>query len=135
MKIILIILITLSAGCATPSTLAPIEYSYVDNIGKQQIELTYHNESKKTRCLSPSQWPNSSGKIDQGGDYVFLIVEGKRFAIENFNTGYCPKCSIAVAPNKQITTFISYHDFDLPDDLIKKTKQLEFHPKAYNCSR
>lgn len=135
MRSFLIAAFLLITGCATKSTLAPINYRFVDNVEKQQIELTYRNESKRTLCLSPEQWPNSAGKIDQGSDYVFLLVGDRRFPVEDFNTGYCPKCSTAVAPNQEITSFISYKDFNLPSDLANKPKQLEFHPKAFECAK
>lgn len=121
-------------GCATKSTLAPISYHFADNPNKHQVELTYRNESKTSRCLSPEQWPNTAGKIDQGSDYVFLVVGDKRFPIEDFNTGYCPGCATSVAPGKEVSAVISYKDFNLPENLTNESKRLEFKPKAFECS-
>ncbi len=122
-------------GCATKSTLTPITYQFVDNPNAHQIELTYLNSTKKTYCLTPSQWPNHAGKIDQGSDYVFLVVDGKKYPVEDFNAGYCPGgCPSYVKPGEKLSTFITYKDFNLPEELFDKPKQLEFVPKAYQCS-
>ena len=56
-------------------------------------------------------------------------------ASEDFNTGYCPGCSTAVAPGDANTTFLSYADFGLPEDLRYSDKALVYELKVYFCRK
>lgn len=130
----LMTLALLLSGCTTTAALIPINYRMVDNPQKARIELSYRNESSQTMCLLPEHWPNAAGKINQASDLVHLKVGGERFAIEDFNTGYCPQgCATYVAPGEQIYAFIPYSAFDLPNRLFNEPKALEFSPKAFEC--
>lgn len=132
-----LLLLSLSAailGCATTSYSSFIEYRMIDQPDEQRLELRYKNDSERAMCLGPEQWPNATGKLNQMGDAVFLVVGNERFPVSDFNTGYCPDdCSQSVAPGEEIVSQISYVDFKLPDRLRFERKTLEFHPQAYPC--
>jgi len=87
--------------------------------------------------LAPSHWPNAAGKINQASDIVTLQVDGQRFPVVDFNTGYCTgeRCATHVAAGETTTAFISYDDFNLPGSLRQRPKTLEFSISAYVCSR
>lgn len=132
-SLLLISLVT--AGCATTAPIIPQEYGFVDVPSERRIQLTYHNTSPNPICLSPERWPNFGGKINQASDRVYLVVGSDRFPIEDFNTGYCFKgCSQRVAPGSTVSTFISYDDFKLPDNLTNESKKLELELRAYRCT-
>jgi hypothetical protein len=123
----------LLVGCATVAASIPIQYIYSDAPSRAGIELSYVNRTNRTVCLSPSQWPNSAGKINQA-NRVSLIVDGQRYPIEVFNTGYCfGGCPTYVEPGQRVRAFVPYRDFKLPPALASKSKQLEFSPSGYVC--
>jgi hypothetical protein len=135
MRKYLMIISLILTGCATTTALLPIEYQFKDVPQERRVKLTYQNASRSTMCLLPEVWPNEGGKINQASDKVYLVVGNERFPIEDFNTGYCPQgCAIRVAPGEQVSAFISYKDFNLPDRLINNPKSLEFSPVAFRCS-
>ena len=124
----------LATGCASQPTLVRVDFEMRDKPADRQIEVVYQNAQKNPMCLLPEHWPNVAGKINQASDLVFLVVEGRRFPIENFNTGYCPKgCSTRVKPGEQQSARIAYADFGLPQELYGAPKRLEFAPMAYAC--
>jgi len=123
------------AACATQAKLTKVEYLFSDSPQDRSIELAYHNETMRTMCLLPEHWPNQAGKISQGSDRMVLVVGGKRFPVEDFNTGYCPEgCAVRVAPGSKLSARVSYADFALPERLWGASKRLEFSPMAYACS-
>lgn len=128
-----IFLLALSAGCATSSRLFVTDFVVTDNPAEQRFDLEFRNDLGRTVCLLPEFWPNRGGKIDHGADLVSLLVDGKRFALEDFNTGYCPGCSTAVAPGDSNTTFLTYADFGLPEDLRYGDKALVYELKVFFC--
>jgi hypothetical protein len=124
------------SGCATSSQLFPLSYTYIDQPEQKRIEVRYRNSDPQGRCVLPEHWPNQGGKIDQAGDTVFLVVAGRRFTLEPFNTGYCPGgCATFVAPGQQIVGFISYRDFLLPAELELAAKRLELAARGFSCPR
>jgi hypothetical protein len=125
----------LLTGCATTASSIPIHYQFTDKPTLRRIELSYRNASGQTLCLSPSEWPNVAGKLNNWApSNIALRVASARFPLKNFNTGYCVGgCPIYLAPGKRITGFIAYADFDLPADFIWQPKVLEFSSTAYIC--
>lgn len=122
------------AGCATVPQPVPIEWHIVDQPEARRVELFFRNETKNAICLTADDWPNSAGKLDSMGGRVFLNAGDKRFAMNDFNTGYCPKgCGRRVAPGEEITGFLSYEDFNLPEQLVFAKKTLEFEPIGVAC--
>jgi hypothetical protein len=127
-------LIAVVAGCATTSTMVPIQYEASDMPVIRRIEITYINKSRHTICLLPEQWPNSGGKINQGADVVSLRVGSEVFRIVDFNTGYCPQgCTVQVDRAESARSFFSYDDFDLPERMTMDAKVLEFRPLGFYC--
>jgi hypothetical protein len=121
-------------ACATTFEYVPIDYRLVDHSDKNRIELLYLNDTGKTLCLTTSGWPNAAGKLNQMGDVVFLVVGTKRFPIEDFNTGIpIDDSEHRVLPSEEISAYIPYEDFDLPERLRYEPKSLEFSPRAYVC--
>ena len=126
----------LVAGCTTSNRMISIEYRFFDIPEKRRIELKYENSHSNTVCLLPESWPNQGGKINQASEYVFLVIGGERFPLVDFNTGYCLEkdgCAIYVAPGEEISAYISYDDFNVPEDLINTKKSLDFSPVAFEC--
>lgn len=123
-------------GCATASQLFPLDYTYIDQPDHKRVEVRYRNTGLQGLCVLPDHWPNQGGKIDQNGDAVFLIVDGRKFSLRPFNTGYCPGgCATYVPPGREIVSFISYRDFALPADLEVAGKRLELAAWGYSCRR
>jgi len=130
----LVLLAVLSVSCVSSrGSLFPIDFEFIDVPDERRIELRYRNELAYTVCLLPEFWPNKAGKIDQASGQVFLVVGDQRFAIEEFNTGYCPDCSLRVGPGEIVEASIGYDAFSLPESLVTEEKHLEFVPKAYRC--
>ena len=123
-----------AAGCATTTPLQPLAYSFEDQPADRRVVVRYRNTGDSGVCVLPEHWPNQGGAIDQGGDRVFLHVAGRRFALRDFNTGYCPGgCATYVAPGGEISGRLAYADFQLPTDLEQSPKSLEFKPLGYRC--
>lgn len=133
-SLMLVVAVTL-IGCATAAIEhVALNWRLIDRPEQSRIELLFRNETGMTLCLSEDDWPNAAGKLNQMGDVVFLVVEGERFPIEDFNTGYCPTgCERRVKPDEEIVGFIPYVDFKLSERLRFEPKTLEFHPQAYVC--
>jgi hypothetical protein len=125
----------LAVACVTQDTTSSfdIPYFYEDLPQSQSLVLQYINKYQKAVCLTPSDWPNSAGRLDQDPSNVWIEIEGKRFGIRPFNTGYCPKCARKVKPGDHITGKISYNDFDVPTHLYGAKKSLHFQPKGFHC--
>lgn len=123
-------------GCATSDgTLVEISYILKDDPESERLVLEYRNETNRTICLSPEHWPNSAGRIDQETGAVVLIAGEKRYALEGFNTGYCPQgCATAVKPGKAVVSAIPYKYFNLPPTEFSARKQLVFHPIGFVCN-
>jgi hypothetical protein len=113
----------------------PIPYEFLDIPAERKVELRYHNDLGRTICLSPSHWPNQAGKIDGPDGKIVLVLSEKRFPLIDFNTGYCPGCAQGVAPGETIIGFISYSDFNLPEELVNEGKKLEFTTYGYFCKK
>lgn len=129
-----LMLLGLAAGCATAAAPALFEYESRDDPSRGGVLLLFHNESHGTMCLSPSEWPNLGGKIHYGSKRVFLIVDGKRFPIRDFNTGSCiGGCRTYAARGTTLQGFIPYSEFGLPQELWSKPKSFEFSPRPYQC--
>ncbi len=122
-------------GCVTKSKMIVIDYKYIDDIKQQRINLSFKNDANFTVCLTPEDWPNKGHKINQASDEVFLIVGDRKFPIQDFNTGYCPKgCEIHVKPGEEVFATIPYEEFSLPKSLYEERKILDFHPNGHACT-
>lgn len=124
-----------SFGCAASQALIPIDFKWRDNVAARRIDLSFANSRSYPVCLTPSQWPNAAGKLDQAQEQVSLFVGIESFPIEDFNVGYCPyDCSLRVGPGETVTGYLWYSDFRLPERLVGVAgKILEFKPHGYRC--
>lgn len=120
-------------GCAHTPTIVSVEYEFSDNVNEKTIELVFHNTYPYPVCFTPEMWPNTSGKIDAAGDFVYLTIDGVRYPMKNFNTGYCPGCSIRVSVDESIRGVIPYKYFELPERLYGAKKDIHFSPIAEKC--
>jgi hypothetical protein len=112
----------------------PTEFALKDWPSENRIEVLFTNDAEDPLCLLPEHWPNQAGKINQASENVFLLVGGRRFPIEDFNTGYCSDgCALVVHPGETVSSSIAYDDFQLPGDLRYAPKQLEMPFVAYAC--
>ncbi len=123
------------SACATSAYESmPLNYTYRDNTASKRIDLFYKNTSKEDVCLDPGQWPNKLGKIDAPSGYVFIIVDGIRYPMNDYNYGYCiGNCQTNIRPGEQSDRYLSYSDFNLPLELYEAKKQLEFPAKTTEC--
>jgi hypothetical protein len=123
------------AGCATAikSHISKINYSYTDDLNNRSFNLEYVNTENRKICISPDYWPNQAGKINQASSYVWVDIEQYRFNLLDYNTGYCPKCSIKVLPGQKITGHIPYAEFQIPEHFYKAKKILHFQPQSSSC--
>jgi len=130
-------LVAAAAGCATTtSQLQPLAYNFEDQPDDSRVMVRYRNAGQSGICVLPEHWPNPGGAIDHDGDRVFLHVGGRRFALRDFNTGYCPEgCATYVGPGREISGFMAYRDFQLPSDLEDYPKRLEFKALGFSCRR
>lgn len=121
-------------GCATPSSKGlVIDVTLNDDIENHKFIVSFTNEFSYQLCLSPGMWPNNAGKLDFAKDRVYVNVKGEVFPVKDFNTGYCPGCTLRVQPGESIEGFISYSDFGMPKNLYESEKQLHFAPVATAC--
>jgi hypothetical protein len=120
---------------AGPIQYVEIPWTMTDLADDRRIELSFVNESELPICLNPESWPNQSGKINEPGNDVALIVEGERFVMVQHNTGYCfgDDCTIRVAPGERVTGVLWYKDFKLPKRLWRSNKKLEFRSIGVAC--
>jgi hypothetical protein len=133
----LFILMSLSlVGCATLSsdTTFDIAYHLYDQPANKSIRLEYTNEAHKPICLTPENWPNSGGKINQASDRVWLEVEGSKYPIADFNTGYCIACATKIKPGDKIVGIMPYSEFSLPPNKYEAAKSLIFKPRGFFCT-
>jgi hypothetical protein len=134
MRILLLSLtFTSVVSCGVSTELFVAEYEYSDNVKEGRIDLVFKNDRSHTVCLLPEFWPNRAGKFNQGSELVSLIIDGTEFAIEDFNTGYCPSCVIAVVPGEEVIASVKYADFDLRDQFYNREKTLVYELKVYYC--
>lgn len=133
-RLLMVLSISLFLGCASNWEPLPTEYEFKDWPAEGRIEVLYTNDTDGKVCLLPEHWPNQAGKVNQASDYVFLLVGGKRYPIEYFNTGYCPGgCALIVRPGETVSSSISYNDFRLPSYARNAPKRLELPVTAYTC--
>lgn len=113
-----------------------VDFEFRDIPTEQRIELSFTNNLDRAVCMSEEDWPNAAGKMGFASDSVFLIVEGVRFPIVEFNTGVCvprSRCYLRVKPQEQLSGSIPYIDFLLPEEYWEGPKELDFSPLAYEC--
>ncbi len=123
------------SGCATKSNIQILpSFSYSDEPEKSRLVVHYENKTSGRVCLLPEDWPNELGFIDQANERMFLVVSGTRYPIRYFNMGYCiGGCALVLKPGESSTRAIPYNHFDLPKDLEKLPKSLDFDPRASKC--
>ena len=122
-------------GCEQPYEGVTVHPRIEDRPDRERIELFYTNSTKNSLCFDDASWPNSTGTLSFAGDRFALVVDGRRFPVEDRNTGYCigEKCGASVAPSATIFGFLPYSEFHLPDELRHKEKRLEYSIRAYQC--
>jgi hypothetical protein len=125
----------IAVACATVPSSATFKISVdsYDDPSSESIRVSYKNETGRTVCLTPENWPNSFGKINQASNTVWLVVDGIRFELKNFNTGYCAACAKRVANEQVINSNIPYFEFGLPNELYRKKKVIYFQSYAFYC--
>jgi hypothetical protein len=121
-------------SCATYTAPISLNHAVRDDPIGGRLWLSYHNASPYPICVAPEHWPNQAGKINQGSDWVAMIVSGEVFRLADFNTGYCVGgCATRVPPGGTLTGHIEYADFGLPEYLREQPKTLRFTPLGYRC--
>lgn len=124
----------LLAGCAPTAQLMSVTYQFEDDPVREEVRVLFQNTTGRRVCLTPEHWPNAAGWLNQSADRVAIIVDGRRFPIRDWNTGYCPRgCAIEVEPDQQVSASIPYSNFELPDDHKRSEKTLQFAPVASRC--
>lgn len=121
------------AGCASIPGTVPMALQVRDEPAARRIVLVYRNPTEWKMCLTPDNWPNAAGVLDQASNRAVLVAGGERFPIRDANTGYCPRCSLAVKPHEEVAAAIPYSEFALPERLYAAPKSFDFHPQAYAC--
>lgn len=102
-----------------------------DDVQSEAFIVEYQNAGKRTVCITPDQWPNSAGKINQASSIVWGYVENTQFNIRKFNTGYCPGCAVKVRAGEVLVGRIPFAEFEMPRRLYGKEKYLHFRPLGY----
>lgn len=124
------------ASCASLGRVLvmPTDYVVSDNVQQQRLDLSFTNSLDEPVCLTPSQWPNSGGKLHYQGDRVYVMIGIDRYQYSDFNLGYCPGgCSLRVEPGETISSFIPYKYFGIPENQFSATKQLIFESHMAFC--
>jgi hypothetical protein len=124
----------LLVGCVSVLTPLTVEYQTKDNPQMRRIDISYRNPYRFQVCLLREYWPDQSGAIESGERLAALRVEERRFPMLNFQFDYClPDCAIRVAPGQEVTGFLAYSSFELPEELYGKPESLNYYPVAYRC--
>lgn len=111
-----------------------VTYQFEDDPAREEVRLSFQNATGHRLCLTSEHWPNAAGWLNQSADRVAIIIDGNRFAIRDWNTGYCPRgCAIAVEPDQQVSASIPYSHFELPEGHKRSEKTLDFSPSAFRC--
>lgn len=123
-------------GCASNWEPVSMDYVVKDKPSEYRVDVFLTNDTKSRPCLLPEHWPNQAGKVNHSSDSIYLLVDGKRFPMENFNTGYCPGgCALVVRPGETVSSSVAYKDFQLPADLWSAPKKFVLPVVAYRCPR
>jgi hypothetical protein len=107
-----------------------------DNPSELRFELTLISYDDRPICLGYGGWPNSSGQIHWGSEWVKLESNGRFIPVHDENFGYCEgsKCTIHVPPHKRLTGFIGYREFGEVEQISRlPDRQLHFDPLVYVC--
>ena len=129
-----LLVVLLVTACAT--TLAQpwrIAYSYEDDPSNQRLVLKYENRTSRDVCLTPENWPNQAGMLNQAGDTAYIAIDGARFAISDVNTGYCPGCHFRVRKGKSVIATMPYSHFGIPNRLARRPKTFHFEAFGQEC--
>ncbi len=104
----------------------------VDRPDRERLELSFTSETTHYLCIE--NWPTPGGKLHFESATTALVVNGEKFPIEDFNTGYCTGfCGERIAPRTTISAYLLYKDFHLPAELRYAVKRLEYNVSAYRC--
>ena len=133
--LVLVVTTIALASCVTSRVLYwPLDYQSFDDLKGAKFMMSFRNVQKNDVCLSDSNWPNSSGNLNQMSDAVWLEVDGRRFPIADINTGYCTEnCAVRVHPGQTVNASLPYENFGLPSNLFKRPKKLHFDAFAFSC--
>lgn len=121
--------------CLTPLEYVELNWFYSDHPDEEQIEIGYKNDTSRSICLSPTDWPNEAGKVNEPQGAIAVSVDGKRFPMTDFNSGYCfgNDCTRRVSPGETILARMWYRDFNLPKIYWTHKKVLEFRAVGWIC--
>jgi len=135
MRIVIVLCAALLSSCAAKSESRVFGIPTVtkDNLQSEAFIVEYKNTGRKTVCLTPDNWPNSAGKIDQASSRVWVDAGGARYNLQEFNTGYCPQCATKVRVGETVTSKIPYLEFGIPPHLYGGKKALHFEPTGFFC--
>ena len=71
-----LLLVVLLLGWLTPIEYIELKWFYSDHPDDEQIEIGYRNELGKSVCLSPTDWPNEAGKVNEPQGSIAISVDG-----------------------------------------------------------
>lgn len=107
-----------------------------DNRALARFEVTLVSRDSRIICLGRGGWPDESGHVDWGSQWVKLKSNRRSFPARDWNFGYCEgtDCTIRVQPRSKLTGFIGYAEFGDPQKIaVLRFRHLDFDPLVYVC--
>ena len=134
MKLWIPIFIIALAACSHSSSISPLTYIYVDKPDEKRILVKFKNDGSKNICISSDMWPTIYGNIDSEKGSIFIKIDGHKYGSYMHNGGYCPDgCPIRVKPGGEIYGYFLYDNFNIPIEMQRNNKTVEFSPYGYIC--
>jgi hypothetical protein len=122
---------------ATPRRGVDYSISWVDVPGNRNFVVRLESLSRREICTGPGRWPISTGQIGGSGLKIVARVDGRSFKYRDSNMEMClfRECENPMTRGAVLQAILSYDGFELPADLWSASKELEFDPEPYWCSK
>jgi hypothetical protein len=129
-----LILIFVLCGCVShePATAPRFAFSYTDDPSRGRLVLSLTSQSSRMLCVTPANWPTSTGAIQSPEGRVWLSVDNVRYDYKDIYAGYCPDCLTRIRPGETLTAALPYANFEgLPS--TSSIKSLHMNPTVDFC--
>ncbi len=110
-------------------------FSAADAPSEKKFKLTLASLSQRQLCTTNAHWPSAAGYMDSATRIAAVVVAGRKYPFKDFNMGACfsKECAIRVENEKRLEAELFYRDFELPEDLYDRPKELSFEPAPFWC--
>lgn len=125
----------LLAGCALLSSseyqqVPENEYEFLIKTDKdnRRFELVLRSLSNQPICLDYEDWPNANGEMHFASDWVYIMVNNKKYPLAVSNFGSCVRnkpnaCLLPIASGQELRGHLNFYNFGINTSELENIKE------------